>query len=70
MTGNVGQAGQNEMANAYNAGQASASGYVGSANALTNALGQVGSLASNYPMNNAIMNYYNKGAPGGAIKGS
>jgi hypothetical protein len=34
MTGNVGQAGQNQMANAYNAGQARASGYVGSANAL------------------------------------
>lgn len=70
MTSAAGQAGQNEASNLYNAGQARASGYVGSANALTNALGQVGSIASNYPMNNAIMNYYNKGAPGGAIKGS
>ena len=63
MTGNVGQAGQNEAANAYNAGQARASGYIGSANALSNALGQVGSIASNYPMNNAIMQYYKNGTP-------
>jgi hypothetical protein len=64
MTGNVGQAGQNQMANAYNAGQARASGYIGSANALSNALGQVGSIASSYPMNNAIMGYYNRGNAG------
>jgi hypothetical protein len=60
MTGNVGQAGQNEMSNAYNAGQARASGYIGSANALSNALGQVGSIATNYPMNKAIIGYYNR----------
>ena len=70
MTGAAGQMGQNQASNIYNAGQARASGYVGSSNALANALGQVGGIASNYPMNNAIMNYYNKGAPGGAIKGS
>jgi hypothetical protein len=70
MTGAAGQMGQNEASNLYNAGQARASGYIGSANALSNALGQVGSIASNYPMNNAIMNYYNKGAPGGTLKGS
>ena len=64
MTGNVGQAGQNEMSNAYNAGQARASGYIGSANALSNALGQVGSIATNYPMNKAIMGYYNRGNAG------
>jgi hypothetical protein len=69
MTGNVGQAGQNEMANAYNAGQARASGYIGSANALTNALGQVGSIAANAPMNYAMANYYNR-APAGSIKGT
>jgi hypothetical protein len=60
MTGNVGQAGQNQMANAYNAGQARASGYIGSANALSNALGQVGSIATNYPMNKAVIDYYNR----------
>ena len=65
MTGNVGQAGQNEMANAYNAGQARASGYIGSANALSNALGQVGSIVSNAPMNYAMAGYYNRGAAGG-----
>lgn len=69
MTGNVGQAGQNEMANAYNAGQARASGYIGSANALSNALGQVGSIAANAPMNYAMANYYNR-APAGSIKGT
>ena len=68
MTGNVGQAGQNEMANAYNAGQARASGYVGQANALSSALGQVAGIASSYPMNNAIMGYYNR-APAGSLQG-
>ena len=74
MTGAAGQMGQNEASNLYNAGQARASGYVGSANALTNALGQVGSIATNYPMNNAIMNYYNRqpagtgAGPGGTFE--
>lgn len=68
MTGAAGQMGQNEASNLYNAGQARASGYVGSANALSNALGQIGSFAAAAPMNNAIMNYYNKGAPGGVPK--
>jgi len=63
MTGNVGQFGQNESANIYGAGQARASGYIGSANALSNALNQVGSIAMDVPMNKAIMGYYSKGAP-------
>ena len=67
MTSAAGQAGQNQASNIYNAGQARASGYIGSANALSNALGQVGSLASNYPMNNAIMNYYNRKPAGSGI---
>ena len=70
MTGAAGQMGQNEASNLYNAGQARASGYIGSANALSNALGQVAGIASSVPMNNSIMNYYNKGAPGGVLKGS
>ena len=69
LTGAAGQMGQNEASNLYNAGQARASGYIGSANALNTALGQIGSFASNAPMNNAMMNYYNKGAPGGIPKG-
>jgi hypothetical protein len=69
MTGAAGQMGQNEASNLYNAGQARASGYIGQANALNTALGQIGSFASNAPMNNAMMNYYNQGAPGGIPKG-
>jgi hypothetical protein len=64
MTGAAGQMGQNQASNIYNAGQARASGYIGSANALSNALGQVGGIAANYPMNNAIMGYYNRGNAG------
>lgn len=69
LTGAAGQMGQNEASNLYNAGQARASGYIGSANALNNALGQVAGIATNYPMQNAMMNYYNSGAPGGIPKG-
>jgi hypothetical protein len=64
MTGAAGQMGQNQASNIYNAGQARASGYIGSANALTNALGQIGGYASNAPMNNAIMQYYRNRTPG------
>jgi hypothetical protein len=70
MTGAAGQMGQNEASNLYNAGQARASGYVGSANALNNALGQVGSIATNYPMNKAIMGYYNRGNAGSTSSNS
>jgi hypothetical protein len=69
MTGAAGQMGQNEASNIYNAGQARASGYIGSANALNNALGQVAGVAGQLPMQNAMMNYYNSGAPGGIPKG-
>jgi hypothetical protein len=64
MTNAAGQMGQNEANNFMNAGQARASGYIGSANALSNALGQIGGIASSYPMNNAIMGYYNRGNAG------
>lgn len=70
MTGAAGQMGQNEASNIYNAGQARASGYIGSANALTNALGQIGSFAANAPMNNAMIGYYNRNAPGGTGAGT
>jgi len=65
LTGAAGQAGQNEAANLYNAGQARASGYVGSANALAGALGSIGQAAVNYPLYQAQMNYYNSGGYGG-----
>jgi len=48
--------------NAINTGNARASGYAGTANALTNALGQISSFATNAPINNAIMKYYNSKA--------
>jgi hypothetical protein len=69
MTGAAGQMGQNEASNIYNAGQARASGYIGQANALNTALGQVAGYAVQAPMQNAMMNYYNSGAPGGIPKG-
>lgn len=61
MTGTIGQSSQNEQNNAMNVGAARASGYVGSANALSGALSGIGNIAVNYPMNNAMMNYYNGG---------
>ena len=63
LTTAAGQAGQNEAANIYNTGQARASGYVGQANALSSALGQISGIASSYPMNNAMMNYYSRSTP-------
>jgi hypothetical protein len=58
MTGAAGQMGQNEASNIYNAGQARASGYIGQANALNQALGQIGGMAGQIPMQNAMMDYY------------
>jgi hypothetical protein len=58
LTGAAGQMGQNEASNIYNAGQARASGYIGSSNALNNALGQVAGIAGQLPMQNAMMDYY------------
>ena len=69
LTGAAGQMGQNEATNLYNAGAARASGYVGSANALSNALGGIGQMAFQAPMANAMIDYYKKGAPGGVPKG-
>ena len=67
MTGNVGQSSQNEQANLMNAGQARASGYVGSANALGGALSSVGQAAASFPLMQAQMNYMNaqRGPMGG-----
>jgi hypothetical protein len=65
MTGAAGQMGQNEASNLYNAGQARASGYIGQANALSSALGQVGAIAQQVPMNKAMIGFYNRGSAGG-----
>lgn len=70
LTGAAGQMGQNEASNIYNAGQARASGYIGQSNALNTALGQVAGYAAQAPLNNAMINYYNSGAPGGAGGGA
>lgn len=58
------QQGQNSATNAYNAGQARASGYVGSANALSGALSGVAGAAQGYQQNQMLQNYlggYNGG---------
>jgi hypothetical protein len=65
LTGAAGQAGQNEAANIYNAGQARASSYIGQANALGGALGSIGQAAASYPLMQAQMNYFNSLAAGG-----
>jgi hypothetical protein len=65
LTGAAGQMGQNEASNIYNAGQARASGYIGSANALNQALGQIGSYAAETPMRNAMMDFYRRNPAGG-----
>lgn len=59
LTGAAGQFGQASAANAMNAGAARASGYVGSANALSSALGGVGQMAMQLPSYQAQNNYYN-----------
>ena len=60
--GNLGQGlAQTEMA----AGQGRASGYIGASNALNQALGGIANYAANAPLQNAMVNYYNMGAPGG-----
>jgi hypothetical protein len=71
LTGAAGQAGQNEAANIYNAAQARASGYVGSANALGGALSSIGQAAASFPLMQAQIGYYNRGAPsfGGGFGG-
>ena len=65
MTGATGQAGQNEAANFYGAGQARASGYIGEANALGGALGSIGQAAASFPLLQAQVGYYNRESPGG-----
>ncbi len=64
-TSAAGQEGQN-IANAqYGAGQARASGYIGVGNAINQGLGAVGGYFANQPLQNAMVDYYKAGAPGG-----
>ena len=56
MTGATGAAGQNIGQMQLGAGQARASGYVGQANALANALQGIGSAASSFPLYQAQLN--------------
>jgi hypothetical protein len=70
MTGNIGTSSQNEQNNITNAGAARASGYVGSANAMTGALNSLGNTAVQYPLYRAQANYFNNmGAGGGGYTG-
>ena len=64
LTSAAGQQGQNEASNLYNAAQARASGYVGSANALGSALSGIGQTASMYPMYQAQIDALNRVATG------
>ena len=66
MTGAAGQMGQNEASNLYNAGQARASGYVGQANALNQALGGITNYMVQAPINKAMTDYYTR-APAGSV---
>lgn len=61
MTGAAGQQSQNEASNIYNAAQARASGYVGSANAMAGALNNIGGIASSFPLYQAQVNYLSGG---------
>jgi hypothetical protein len=65
LTSAAGQQGQNQASNIYNAGQARASGYVGSANALSGALQGIGQMATQYPLYQAQINNLNRGGFGG-----
>jgi hypothetical protein len=65
MTGAAGQMGQNEASNIYNAGQARASGYIGQANALNQALGGITNYMVQAPVNKAAIDYYSRTPAGG-----
>jgi hypothetical protein len=70
LTGAAGQMGQNEASNIYNAGQARASGYIGQANALNQALGGITNYMVQAPVNKAAIDYYSRTpAVGGGSSG-
>ena len=61
LTGAAGQLGQGQAQSQLAAGQARASGYVGSANALAGALSGIGQAATSYPLYQAQIGYLNRG---------
>ena len=65
MTGNIGQSSQNQQANILGEGQARASAYIGSANALAGVLDGIGGAAASYPLYKAQIGYLNRKSPGG-----
>lgn len=69
LTGAAGQMGQNEASNIYNAGQARASGYIGQANALNQALGGITNYMVQAPINKAAIDYYSRTPAGGGGAG-
>lgn len=73
MTGAAGQLGQGLAQSEYNQGAARASGYVGMANALNQALGSATNYMVQAPMYNAMTGYYNRSAGmtgGGGLPGT
>jgi hypothetical protein len=70
LTGAAGQLGQGQAQSQLAAGQARASGYVGSANALAGALGSIGQAATSYPLLNAQIGYLDRNAPGSNAMGN
>lgn len=66
LTGAAGNLGQGLSQSALQAGQARASGYIGTSNALNQAIGGIANYAANAPLQNAMANYYNMAAGGGA----
>lgn len=73
LTGAAGQLGQGLAGSELAAGQARASGYVGQANALNQALGGITNYMVQAPINQAMIDYYNRtpasGMPGGGGQG-
>lgn len=66
LTGAAGNLGQGLSQSALQAGQARASGYIGTSNALNQAIGGIANYAANAPLQNAMANYYTMAAGGGA----
>jgi len=68
-TSAAGQMGQNVANSQLAAGQARASGYIGFGNAINQGLGSIAGYYANQPLQNAMIDYYKSGAPGGIPRG-
>ena len=68
-TSAAGQMGQNVANSQLAAGQARASGYIGFGNAVNQGLGSIAGYYANQPLQNAMIDYYKSGAPGGIPRG-